>query len=1750
MATVQELERALINADASGDTQAASILAQEIQRVQQARPAPKDSSMSTAFKHSELQSRANTLEYTAAAEKALGESFLGDFTRFGRENIGNPVREALGFEPIDTDAVSQALIDQNMVQAGQLRQQADQLNYKSLTTDDIDGLGTGIQYVGNKMAEMAPTLAQTVAAPVTMPLPLMGEAYQEVKDTDSENKVALATGAGVVMTLLNSIGAKGVLKGMTPSTINALGVQGAANELRRRGARQAATDLLAAAAKEGITEAAEDVVQMTAGKFAGKEYSANEIYTRLKESAAAGFAGGGGMRVATQTPGAVLKAAESVSGSSLKSIHQGDTEALADVSRDIENLSAQYPDRKPTKNLSDADQTLKDLHTEYMKRFDTLRDEAKLQGADVKSAEFKTAEKRAKNLAKNEASSGDVETLSQINPELGALARKLNILTRFNKQGIKGGVSRYTDAFSITEGLRKLGTFGRSQGLQQTGVATGLTLLSGGSTTALAVGGRALDYATQSRNRVKTAVKKFKDKPGINLNPAQEQQQTQQTPVEGQRGNLAPQQPQQGQQNVDNPQMPQLSPGTTGADPVRRPIRSQESYDQTVRQAGQVSDLAVQNAPTPVLQARALSIAAAKNQASKQELINKTYDEFPEHAEYIIDFLLPLGNFGPKNPPANAQQSRFTGVPGSDIIQEEMDAAQALGERQMILHHGTSLQDAETIDREGFGTPIVYAAADPRDADSFAQVKLDTASNGRVSIMMPETQFDQMLKNGVIKRQEYKTSFGRTITEYMLSPNALAKSDVFRTRSLHKAGNPITNEQRTQLLADALGNGFNAKFNASDDAYYRRHNLITLTADGDRVKTLHEIFHAVENRLTENEMNTMRNHPIFNEVMAEVDELYSDLPESAKFLEGLAETSARLQNDRLNGQSIPRYIVAKIRDLIEAFKNLIEGNGFNSVNSVLDDIYTGKTYQKQINQDYADLYVPDIAYAKKDKAGGPMVAKRLKALEKIETDAARVAELRKPVNQAYDEAMENIANNLGIEGVTGRVLQRMFSRITPNTEIGMVAADFLRGLGVMNDDGMIKGVSDADAVAAVVNEYRDQFLTIIKALQKAKVIGDFGLAFRTSAGGVMYPVHMIEPTLPALVDKADLNNVSKFENRAKPTHPEGKIKIKSHPFGSYENTTAFIEREQKQALVINDKIYEMMDKMQSTPQTHRGLDLIYKKDGTTDSAYTLASAEALKQYKDNQNESGGMSPLFMRRQAQDRLRVDTLNGSASYQGKAGKAIWEFPNWEAFGPTGFESFLHSLRDHFGISNEMAFNQRAGFVFGTVREYLESAGRPITEAIPESDLDMPLIDYMVNAYGQTGSYLYSHTRGGTPKLFLDKQSGVTLYQKNHAIFDVAEHGFEMQRAAIELGRMRAFLENKIPEAKKMSSSELFQMPEALEALEEFKSSYPTWFDGTSSSYQLHAVLTGDANLALETNLSTFDPDGPGGDLYRPGAQYLQELTALPQTKTRKVTKKFIANRRSYGQVKLTAMKSGADELAKSLPEFAERTETGQWTDNLKEKLRMIQTRLEADFDSKFMGSPVAEGIARAVAQRMFEMQGADNFAVRVPLPDGDIAVYTGKMPDSAKRRVTWEIDKEKKAAVPVYMDKKSISGFAAFLNHALDAYVQRELAKRLRAEGVSGFMHTHDAFATHAKNGMRMRELYYQIMREIASMPVYRDILQANGLDPANMNVKFNITDETGGKSISQPMLEVLDAIDEQKSDTFGRDEDAVNYYALS
>ena len=94
-----------------------------------------------------------------------------------------------------------------------------------------------------------------------------------------------------------------------------------------------------------------------------------------------------------------------------------------------------------------------------------------------------------------------------------------------------------------------------------------------------------------------------------------------------------------------------------------------------------------------------------------------------------------------------------------------------------------------------------------------------------------------------------------------------------------------------------------------------------------------------------------------------------------------------------------------------------------------------------------------------------------------------------------------------------------------------------------------------------------------------------------------------------------------------------------------------------------------------------------------------------------------------------------------------------------------------------------------------------------------------------------------------------------------------------------------------------------------------------------------------------------------------------------------------------------------------------------------------------------------------------------------------------------------------------------------------------------------MHTHDAFAVHPKNAALMRELYHQIVLEVANTPIYEEILKANGLDANDMTVKYNITSQEGGTTEEVGMLEILQNIRNNKAATFGKNQ-STNYYALS
>ena len=1800
---------------------------------------PKDTGLTTAFAHGDAMAQANTLDFAADINQSLDDGFLGKATRAGQEYIGNPVREALGFDPVTPeaqDAANRDLETNTRAMAQRKRDEAEALNYRSLTTDDVDGVGSALSYGSQKVAESLPYMATAMAAPFMSPLMMGGEVNEELKTIegmDLDKRVAFASTGGLIMGILENLGAGIVLKGMPKEVVGKLGVKGIADFLTKNGAGRVAAAFSTAAVSEGLTETGQDITKMSTAALAGKEYTSEEVKRNLKESFFAGAAGGGGTRATGQTVAETAKVADAALDAiptKYKKIVQADEEATADFVRDLQNMEADFTDRDVNK-LEDADATIDDVHTNYQHQLDARLKLAKANGVDVDKAEVKAAVKRAKNKVKNEASNADIEIITAIDPEAGAIARKLNVVTRFKREGVKGGVSRITDQLNpLNFGSGRLGF---NVGSARAMGAGSLAILSGATTLAAVPSGRVIDAITGSRNRVKKAIKQYSKAPGIASDTSQvsELQEAQENaaqtaladreardaetaeqkniaieavkagdPAPAPEGNLSPQAtvekatgldrkgvanaikilkktrphlakaindyhlsvamqkagPNAG--NVENlttliraikgvaPKagIKQVAKPDAAAEQQASSIRNPIAYQAAVDNARSAADSAAQAAPNPELQQLALTIANARTRALKKEVVARAKAQYPEHAQYVDQVLEPLTQYGPKDTTIpEVQESRFAG--SIDEARAEVQAYS--GERVQMLHHGTSQDKAEQYANGSFGDKARFMTAVPESADSFAQDYRGQKDNGRVTTVWTESVFNRLMRNGLITRPRRMEGDMSQPIEYEVKAEAFNQAeDTFRSRSLFNKGNKLSDKDKAKLIARALTEGFKFETDASENSFNRREQLIKLTQDATKVTVLHEIFHAVENRLSEGEMNTLKAHPLFKQVMEEVNELYPDLNIAAKTMEVLAEMSARLEAARHN-ETGPKYLLGKIKDLIQRFLSLLNGDGFRTVNSVLNEIYSGKAYQRGVNEAYNELYVPQTQFAKV-KHGSPMLKKRREELDKIEAEAKMTAETKRAVQTAFDEATETLAENLDIEGVTPAVIKRMLGGMTPNTDLSMLATSYLKAIGVMEEDGRIEGVvetKDGNEVEDALAPYRDNFLIILKALQSNGIIGEFEVAFRTSAGGVMYPIYTVEPKDGKLAALATLNNSRKYVNRATKEPRTEKPQINRHDLGSYENTEAFIEREMQQPLVINDMMYKLMRGFIDKPRHYRGLDLVFKKDGTTDSAYTLAGAEAVKQYEDNQTDNGGMSPVYMLRRAQDRLRIDTLNGSASYQGKAGKALWEFPNWRSLGDTGFEQFLHSIRDHLGIGNEVPYNQRAGIIFGTVGQYMDLAGRPKSEHMTEEDLAMPLIDYMVSGSKMPGGNIFAYQRGGSPMIFNDKRDAKTVYQKNHAVFDVADHGFEIQRLAVELGRMRAFLEKLNPAFKKMPTSELFQNDEALAALADFKSAYPVWFDGTSSAYQLHAALTGDPGLSSVANLLSMDPDAPGGDLYRLPADHVQAVTGLGATKSRKVAKTFLANRRSYGQVKITARGAGFDQLAKQLPEqFNDMQDPQQ-----KETLKDLQNHMEMIFDQNYPGAAMAEGISRSIAKTLHENLGKENFAVRVPLPDGDVAVYDGKLPDSAKRRVNWEISKDKKIGVPVFQDKLAITGFAAFLNHALDAYVQRELAKRLRANGVEGFMHTHDAFAVHPQHGQMMRELYHQILLEVAKSPIYEEVLRANGLNPDNMSVRFNTQTPDGPVRQEQTMSDVLRQIREMKSVTFGSDT-GPNFYALS
>ena len=252
-------------------------------------PVTGDTSFGTALKVGQAQSESLGQSGAASLQRNLSQGIFGDAQRYLTENIANPVRELVGKEPIDIDAVNQAET-KRLEKAAELSAEAaqklqDDLNFQNLTTGDIRDIPSFVNFVSQKTAQALPYMGAALASGGTLTYPFgVGEISQsldEIKGLDQAQKDDIAATGGAIMAVLENLGiAKLLPDGVSTSVIGGISK---------------------GFITEGTTEGLQELVVIGSEAVAGKEFTQEEIINRLKESVAAGGAVGSSIKAASNT---------------------------------------------------------------------------------------------------------------------------------------------------------------------------------------------------------------------------------------------------------------------------------------------------------------------------------------------------------------------------------------------------------------------------------------------------------------------------------------------------------------------------------------------------------------------------------------------------------------------------------------------------------------------------------------------------------------------------------------------------------------------------------------------------------------------------------------------------------------------------------------------------------------------------------------------------------------------------------------------------------------------------------------------------------------------------------------------------------------------------------------------------------------------------------------------------------------------------------------------------------------------------------------------------------------------------------------------------------------------------------------------------------------------------------------------------------------------------------------------------------
>ena len=491
-------------------------------------PAP-NRSLADGLEYGDLGARANVAGYLGDANQELEDGPIGSMLNWGTENIARPIRGAIGLETKSRQEIADAFSAEQSLREQNLRQSSADLNYDPMTTKDVKGPLSALQFAATKTAEsIGPMTAAIASGGALTPLLGAGEVNNNLKDIEGlsrEERIRLATSGGALYAVLENLGIGMLLKGVPKEVVGKLGTKGITALLEKNGLGRLTKAVTAGFASEAVTEAAQEGVSIGAEAIAGKEFEDGEIGDRLFESAAAGGAGGGTIRGSIQAGTEVANIGQTVWSQNMADPEYG--AAASDLARLLRSISdAEGLNLKDVKTQGAAKQTLEAAHEQISGQIKAIvgapgvRERLSPKNAETLDqlledyAAATTAVRQGKNKVKSKVTDENGQAMARLlgpTQEAGQLLNLFaqgNVLTDLFADGTKGGVSQFTDFLNPLQNDGG-GGFNVYRGLNVLGGVAGATQFGIPATVGIIAGGRAIDAVTGRRSKVNRFVKKL-----------------------------------------------------------------------------------------------------------------------------------------------------------------------------------------------------------------------------------------------------------------------------------------------------------------------------------------------------------------------------------------------------------------------------------------------------------------------------------------------------------------------------------------------------------------------------------------------------------------------------------------------------------------------------------------------------------------------------------------------------------------------------------------------------------------------------------------------------------------------------------------------------------------------------------------------------------------------------------------------------------------------------------------------------------------------------------------------------------------------------------------------------------------------------------------------------------------------------------------------------------------------------------------